>query len=164
MVVQGKKEKVSQRGYFPGKRKRKRKRKTHNSTPHQNQPHIHPRQRHLPPRLPPPPPIEIQPKDPTEAVREPARKQRRDEAEQVVEDGDGLRDDPRGGPEDQDDERPDAEAGPGAFAHLVGAAVEADVDVLGRHVAVDDTCFFFFGFFCRHVFLWWGKGGGLKQW
>ena len=120
---------------------RKRKAKTHNDGPHQKQAHINAREHHLPPRLPIPAPIQKEPKDPAEPVREPARKQRRDETEQVVEDGDGFRDDPGDGPEDQDDERPDAEAGPGAFAHLVGAAVEADVDVFGGDVAVDDACF-----------------------
>ena len=122
-------------------RDEKEKAKTHDDGPHQKQPHINHRQRHLPPRLLVPPPIQKEPKDPTEPVREPARKQRRDETEEVIEDGDRFRDDPSDGPEDQDDERPDAEAGPGAFAHAVGAAVEADVDVFGRDVAVDDACF-----------------------
>ena len=116
-------------------------RETYNNSPHQKQPHINAREDHLPPRLRIPSPIQKQPKDAAEPVREPARKERRDETEEVVEDGDGFRDDPGHGPEHQDDERPDAEAGPGAFAHPVGAAVEADVDVFGGDVAVDDAWF-----------------------
>ena len=44
-----------------------------------------------------------------EAISEPARKQRRDEAEEVVEDGYRLRDDPADDPEDRYDGRPDCE-------------------------------------------------------
>ena len=151
-TVRQRREEVS--GYFPSKKKTWERKKantngdeakaaTHNNSPHQKQPHIDPRQQHLHPRLPIPAPIQKQPKDPTEPIREPARKQRRDETEQIIEDGNRFRHDPRDGPEDDDDERPDAEAGPGALAHAVGAAVAADVDKFSGDVAVDDAWFLF---------------------
>ena len=125
-----------------GKREREREREresTYNGKPDNKDPHIHPSQDHLPLAFSISAPVQIQPEHPAEPVGEPARKQSADEREQVAEDGDCLGDHPRHYPEYEHDGSPDAQAGPGALAHAVGAPVESYVDVFGGNVAVYDA-------------------------
>lgn len=114
--------------------------RTHDRGPDAENHDIQPGQEHLAPALAIPPFIQEQPERAAQAVREPAGEQGADQAQQVVEDGDGLGDDPGDRPEHADDDDPDAETAPAALRHAIGAAVFAHVDVFGRHVAVDDAC------------------------
>lgn len=121
------------------KKERKEENRTHNHRPHTNQPHIQRRQPHLPPPLRIPSPIHKQPKHATKAVGKPARKEGTDQAQQIVEAGDGLGNNPGECPQSEHDERPGAEARPAALGHAVRAAEEPHVDVFGRDVPVDDA-------------------------
>ena len=122
---------------FKGRRRREW-RKTHNSSTNAENHDIQSRQEHLPPTLPIAPLIQEQPERAAQAVREPAGKQRADQTQQIVEDGDGLGDDPGHRPEHGDDADPDAEAAPAGLGHAIRAPVLAHVDIFGGHVTVDD--------------------------
>ena len=115
------------------------KEETHDGGPNAENHEIQPRQEHLPATLPIPPFVQEEPECAAQAVGEPAGEQGTNQTQQIVEDGDGLGDDPGDGPEHADDDEPDAEAAPAGLGHAVGAPVFAHVDVLGRDVAVDDT-------------------------
>lgn len=80
-----------------------------------------------------------QPEDTGQAVREPRGEERADEAQQRVEDGDGLGDDHGEGPDAHDDADPGDGRDLGAADHVLGVAEHAREDVLGGDVAVDDA-------------------------
>lgn len=62
------------------------------------------------------------------------------QTQEVVENGNGFGDDPGDDPDDKDDQDPDADGDEASFAHAIGAAEDAHVDLLGRNVGVDDAC------------------------
>ena len=63
-----------------------------------------------------------------------------DQAQEVIEHGNRLRDHPGDHPECQCDGNPCADGEEGSFMHMLGVSEETDVDVLGADVAVDHTC------------------------
>lgn len=80
-----------------------------------------------------------QPENTGQAVGEPANEGGSDETQQAVEDRDGLGDDHGESPDHEGDTPPrhGGELGP-AF-EVLGIAEQADEDVLGGHVTVDDS-------------------------
>lgn len=85
-------------------------------------------------------PVHPQPQHAGDAIGKPTGEQRGDQAEQVAEDGDGLGNDEGNNPDAESDAQPADPARLGALDDVSGAGEDAAKDVLGRYVAVDDTC------------------------
>lgn len=83
--------------------------------------------------------IHVQPKDPTEAVGKPTSKQRGNQAEQVTEHGNRRGNNPRQDPQRESNADPRSRGDPIALVHAVCTLEDTQVDILERHVAVDDT-------------------------
>lgn len=63
-----------------------------------------------------------------------------DQAQEVIEDGNRLRDHPGDDPERQSDDNPCADGEKGAFMHVLGVSEETDINIFRADVAVDHTC------------------------
>ena len=61
------------------------------------------------------------------------------QTQEVVEDWDGFSNDPGDDPNDADDQDPDTNGNEASFSHAASTAEDADVDLLGGDVGVDDT-------------------------
>lgn len=83
--------------------------------------------------------IHKQPKDPTQAIRKPTSKERRDQAEQVTKHGNRSGNNPRHGPQRKRNTDPRARSDPVTLVHAVRTLENTQVDILERDVAVDDT-------------------------